>query len=101
MVSFKSIAPQDVSVGTFHQMMLGAIAPRPVAFASTIDQHGRVNLSPFSFFNAFGSNPPVLIFSPNRSVRDNTQKHSYENVKEVAEVVINIVNYEMAEQVSL
>src|SRR3954454_542933 len=100
MASFKSVAPQEVSVGTFHQLMLGAIAQRQVAFASTVDQHGKVNLSPFSFFNAFGSNPPILIFSPNRSVRENTQKHTYENIKEVAEVVINIVNYAMVEQVS-
>jgi flavin reductase (DIM6/NTAB) family NADH-FMN oxidoreductase RutF len=81
--------------------MLGAIAPRPIAFASTIDQEGNVNLSPFSFFNCFGSNPPVLIFSPARRVRDNTGKHTLENVLETGEVVINIGNYALVEQMSL
>lgn len=84
-----------------HGYLLGAIAPRPVAFASTIDKQGNVNLSPFSFFNCFGANPPILIFSPARRGRDNTTKHSYENVLEVPEVVINIVNYAMVEQMSL
>jgi flavin reductase (DIM6/NTAB) family NADH-FMN oxidoreductase RutF len=81
--------------------MLGAIAPRPIAFASTIDAQGQVNLSPFSFFNAFGSNPPIVIFSPARRVRGNTTKHSLDNVREVPEVVINIVNYAMVQQMSL
>jgi len=78
-----------------------AIAPRPVCFASTIDSAGRVNLSPFSFFNMFSSTPPILIFSPARRVRDNTTKHSLHNVLEVPEVVINIVDYDMVQQVSL
>jgi flavin reductase (DIM6/NTAB) family NADH-FMN oxidoreductase RutF len=78
-----------------------AIAPRPIAFASTIDAHGRVNLSPFSFFNLFSSNPPIVIFSPARRVRDNTIKHTLENVQSVAEVVINIVDYDMVQQMSL
>ncbi len=77
------------------------IAPRPVCFASTIDKEGNVNLSPFSFFNMFSSNPPVVIFSPSRRVRDNTTKHTLENVKEVPEVVINIVTYDMVQQTSL
>src|SRR5690349_22247322 len=77
------------------------IGPRPICFASTIDKQGNVNLSPFSFFNMFSSNPPILIFSPSRRGRDNTTKHTYENVKEVGEVVINIVNYPMVEQASL
>nr|WP_205503059.1 flavin reductase family protein [Rufibacter sp. SYSU D00308] len=81
--------------------MLGAIAPRPIAFASTIDEAGNVNLSPFSFFNCFGSNPPVLIFSPARRVRDNTGKHTLDNVLETGEVVINIGNYALVEQMSL
>ncbi|MES2731470.1 MAG: flavin reductase family protein [Bacteroidota bacterium] len=98
---FKTVNPNEVSTGIFHQAMLGAITPRPVAFASTVDSQGRVNLSPFSFFNAFGSHPPILIFSPNRSVRENTNKHTFENVREVGEVVINIVNYAMVEQMSL
>lgn len=78
-----------------------AIAPRPVCFASTIDKKGNINLSPFSFFNLFSSNPPVVIFSPARRVRDNTTKHSLQNVLEVPEVVINIVDYDMVQQTSL
>ncbi|PWJ36088.1 flavin reductase family protein [Sediminitomix flava] len=98
---YKTIAPSEVSVGVFHSYMLGVVAPRPIAFASTIDQDGNVNLSPFSFFNAFSANPPILIFSPARRVRDNTTKHTLENVLEVKEVVINVVNYDMVEQMSL
>ena len=101
MPSFKTVDPKEVTTTAFHQGMLAAVAPRPIAFASTIDRQGRVNLSPFSFFNAFGSHPPLLIFSPNRSVRDNIHKHTYENVKEVGEVVINMVSYGMVEQTSL
>ncbi|HEX6914765.1 MAG TPA: flavin reductase family protein [Chitinophagaceae bacterium] len=78
-----------------------AIAPRPVCFASTIDKAGNVNLSPFSFFNLFSTNPPVVIFSPSRRVRDNTTKHTLQNVSEVPEVVINICDYDMVQQVSL
>jgi len=77
------------------------VAPRPICFASTMDKEGNVNLSPFSFFNLFSSNPPVVIFSPARRVRDNTTKHTLENVKEVPEVVINIVDYDMVQQTSL
>jgi len=95
------IDPKEVTVGKMHSYLLGAIAPRPIAFASTIDKDGNVNLSPFSFFNCFGANPPLLIFSPARRGRDNTTKHSYENVLEVPEVVINIVNYELVQQMSL
>ncbi len=78
-----------------------AIAPRPICFASTVDKEGNINLSPFSFFNMFSSNPPVCVFSPARRVRDNTTKHTLENLHEVPEVVINIVNYSMVQQVSL
>jgi flavin reductase (DIM6/NTAB) family NADH-FMN oxidoreductase RutF len=78
-----------------------AVAPRPICFASTIDKEGHVNLSPFSFFNLFSSNPPILIFSPARRVRDNTTKHTLQNVLEVPEVVINIVTYDMVQQTSL
>ena len=78
-----------------------AVAPRPICFASTIDGSGQVNLSPFSFFNMFSSTPPILIFSPSRRVRDNTTKHTWHNVLEVPEVVINIVDYDMVHQVSL
>jgi flavin reductase (DIM6/NTAB) family NADH-FMN oxidoreductase RutF len=95
------INPKEVGVGKMHSYLLGAIAPRPIAFASTIDKDGNVNLSPFSFFNCFGANPPILIFSPARRGRDNTTKHSYENVLEVPEVVINIVDYAMVQQMSL
>ena len=77
------------------------IAPRPICFASTIDKDGNVNLSPFSFFNLFSSNPPIVVFSPSRRVRDNTTKHTLQNVQEVPEVVINIVTYDMVRQVSL
>lgn len=77
------------------------IAPRPICFASTIDKAGNVNLSPFSFFNLFSSNPPVIIFSPARRVRDNTTKHTLQNLLEVPEVVVNIVTYDMVQQTSL
>jgi flavin reductase (DIM6/NTAB) family NADH-FMN oxidoreductase RutF len=96
-----TVYPSDISIGRLHALMLGAVSPRPVAFASTVDSSGRVNLSPFSFFNAFGSNPPTLIFSPARRVRDNTIKHTLENVLEVPEVVINMVDYAMVNQMSL
>jgi len=77
------------------------VAPRPICFASTIDKAGHVNLSPFSFFNLFSSNPPIVVFSPSRRVRDNTTKHTLQNVLEVPEVVINIVTYDMVQQTSL
>lgn len=95
------VKPGDIKTGEFHALMLGAIAPRPIAFASTVDKDGNPNLSPFSFFNAFGSKPPVVVFSPARRVRDNTIKHTLENVYETKEVVINTVNYSMVEQMSL
>ncbi|WP_281991019.1 flavin reductase family protein [Aquimarina aggregata] len=95
------INPSEVSIGKLHGMMLGAIGPRPIAFASTIDADGNSNLSPFSFFNVFSANPPILIFSPARRVRDNTIKHTLENVKAIKEVVINIVNYDIVQQMSL
>lgn len=96
-----SINPKEVSTGKMHRFLLGAVGPRPIAFASTIDEKGRPNLSPFSFFNVFSANPPILIFSPARRGRDNTVKHTYNNVKAVKEVVINIVNYDMVQQMSL
>ena len=101
MPNYKSIDPQSISQGALHGYLLTAVAPRPIAFASTIDKAGNVNLSPFSFFNVFSSNPPMMIFSPARRGRDNTTKHTYENVLEVPEVVINIVNYPIVEQMSL
>lgn len=96
-----TIDPKEVGTGKLHQYLLGAIGPRPIAFASTVDAEGRPNLSPFSFFNVFGANPPTLIFSPARRGRDNTVKHTYNNVKAVDEVVINIVNYSIVQQMSL
>ena len=96
-----TINPKEVSVAVLHGYLQGSIAPRPIAFASTIDKDGNVNLSPFSFFNVFGTNPPTLIFSPNRRVRDGSQKHTLENVLELDEVVINMVDFAMVEQMSL
>ncbi|TSE10054.1 flavin reductase family protein [Aquimarina algiphila] len=96
-----TIDPSQVSTGKLHGLLLGAIGPRPIAFASTIDENGRANLSPFSFFNVFSANPPILIFSPARRVRDNTTKHTLENAKLTGEVVINIVNYDIVQQMSL
>ncbi|OSY87221.1 flavin reductase [Tenacibaculum holothuriorum] len=96
-----SINPKEIPVGKLHGYLLGAIAPRPIAFASTIDKEGNPNLSPFSFFNVFGANPPIMIFSPARSVRANTTKHTLDNSEEVKEVVINVVNYDIVQQMSL
>jgi flavin reductase (DIM6/NTAB) family NADH-FMN oxidoreductase RutF len=96
-----SIDPKEISTGKLHGYLLGAVAPRPIAFASTIDANGNPNLSPFSFFNVFGSNPPIMIFSPARRVRDNTTKHTLDNVLATKEVVINIVNYDIVQQMSL
>ncbi len=96
-----SIVPGEVSTPKLHAYMLGAIAPRPICFASTVDKDGNRNLSPYSFFNAFGSNPTTLIFSPARRVRDNTIKHTLENVYETMEVCINVVTYDMVWQASL
>ena len=96
-----SIDPKTVDTPELHSYLLGSVGPRPIAFASTIDKSGRPNLSPFSFFNVFSANPPVMIFSPARRVRNNTIKHTLENVLETKEVVINIVNYDMVQQMSL
>ncbi|WP_350284916.1 flavin reductase family protein [uncultured Croceitalea sp.] len=100
-MKIKTIDPDEIAQPDLHSILLTAVAPRPICFASTIDSQGKVNLSPFSYFNVFSSNPPVLIFSPARSGRDNSLKHSHQNVKEVPEVVINIVNYPIVEQMSL
>ncbi len=99
--TFLSIDLDDVNPIERHGYLLSAVAPRPIAFASTISKNGEVNLSPFSFFNVFSSNPPIMIFSPSRKGRENELKHSYLNVKEVPEVCINVVSYSMVEQMSL
>lgn len=96
LINLKDLKPADVQNYLQH-----AVAPRPICFASTIDKEGQVNLSPFSFFNLFSSNPPIVVFSPARRVRDNTTKHTLQNVLEVPEVVINIADYDMVQQVSL
>jgi flavin reductase (DIM6/NTAB) family NADH-FMN oxidoreductase RutF len=96
-----TIDPSEVTTGKLHGLILGAIGPRPIAFASTMDVNGNANLSPFSFFNVFSANPPILIFSPARRVRDNTTKHTLENAESTKEVVINIVNYDIVQQMSL
>jgi flavin reductase (DIM6/NTAB) family NADH-FMN oxidoreductase RutF len=95
------ITPGEIKTGELHSYLLGAIAPRPICFASTVDAAGNPNLSPYSFFNVFGSNPTTLIFSPARKVRDNTIKHTLQNIYENKEVVINVVNYAMIQQASL
>ena len=97
----KTIDISSLPVMEKQQWLQHAIAPRPICFASTIDKNGHVNLSPFSFFNLFSSNPPIVIFSPARRGRDNTTKHTLENVLEVPECVINIVDYAMVQQMSL
>jgi flavin reductase (DIM6/NTAB) family NADH-FMN oxidoreductase RutF len=96
-----SVNAADLSPMQLQNYLQYAIAPRPICFASTIDSNGQVNLSPFSFFNMFSTNPPMCIFSPSRRVRDNTTKHTLDNVLEVKECVINIVNYSMVQQMSL
>ncbi len=95
------IIPGEIKTAQLHAYLLGAIAPRPICFASTIDKDGNANLAPFSFFNVFGSKPPICIFSPARRVRDNTIKHTLENVYETKEVVINVVNYNIVQQSNL
>jgi len=96
-----TIIPSEIKTAQLHAYLLGSVGPRPICFASTIDADGNSNLSPFSFFNVFGSKPPILIFSPARRVRDNTIKHTLENVYATGEVVINVVNYAMVQQMSL
>ncbi len=96
-----TVNPKEVKTSDFHSYLLGAVAPRPIAFASTIDAAGNPNLAPFSFFNVFSAKPPIAVFSPARSGRTGQTKNTLDNVKEVGEVVINIVNYDMVQQVSL
>ena len=96
-----TIDPKELPIPKLHHYLLGSIGPRPIAFASTIDAEGNRNLAPFSFFNVFSANPPILIFSPARSGRTNTTKNTHDNVKTVPEVVINVVTYDMVHQMSL
>lgn len=96
-----SVTPEELTVPKLHQLLLGSVGPRPICFASTIDAQGNRNLAPFSFFNVFSANPPILVFSPARSGRTNETKHTHDNVKEVPQVVINVVTYEMVHQMSL
>ena len=96
-----TIDPKEVTSPVLHSYLLGVVAPRPIAFASTIDKAGNPNLAPFSFFNAFSANPPIIVFSPARSGHTGQTKHTFDNVKEVPEVVINMVNYNIVQQTSL
>ena len=96
-----SFEPHTLSPAQLQGYLQSAVAPRPIAFASTMDKNGKPNLSPFSFFNVFSSNPPILIFSPARRVRNNTTKHTLENCEATKQVVINVVNYDMVQQASL
>lgn len=97
----KSFEPKDLPIAKLHGYLLSSVAPRPIAWVSTIDEDGNSNLSPFSFFNVFSANPPIAIFSPARRVRDNTTKHTLENVHKIKEAVINVVSYSLVQQCSL
>ncbi|MBK9271211.1 MAG: flavin reductase family protein [Saprospiraceae bacterium] len=94
----KTIVPGTIPTGELHQYLLGSVAPRPIAFVSTIDKEGKPNLAPYSFFNAFSSNPPILVFSSNRRVEGNTTKDTLHNIMETKECVVNVVNYEIVRQ---
>jgi flavin reductase (DIM6/NTAB) family NADH-FMN oxidoreductase RutF len=96
-----TINPKEIPTPEFHSYMLGTVAPRPIAFASTLDENGIPNLAPYSFFNAYSSNPPTLVFSSNRRVRDNTTKDTFANIKATGEVVINMVSYNIVRQMAL
>ena len=96
-----TIDPKNTPTKDLHQFLLGCIAPRPIAFASTVDENGKPNLAPYSFFNCFSSNPPILVFSSNRRVADNTTKDTLHNIRETGEVVINVVNYSIVRQMTV
>ena len=96
-----SYAPSELDARKLHQCLLGGIAPRPIAFVSTQDEQGRVNLAPFSYFNVFSANPPLLVFSPARRGRDGSTKHTWDNVQRVPEVVVNLVDHAMVHACSL
>ena len=101
MAEYLEIVPGTLKTKFLHQYLLSAVGPRPIAFASTIDKEGNRNLAPFSFFNVFSAKPPILVFSPARRVRNNTTKHTLENVYNVPEVVVNVVDYSIVEQMNL
>ena len=96
-----SINPNTTPIPQLFGYLTGSVGPRPIAFASTINAYGEVNLAPFSFFNVFGANPPIVVFSPARAGRTNTTKNTLDNVYEIPEVVINVVNYDIVQQMSL
>ncbi|MEY4003187.1 MAG: hypothetical protein RIT07_1229 [Bacteroidota bacterium] len=100
-MEFLTINPKETALPQLHQYLLGSVGPRPICFASTIDANGVPNLAPFSFFNVVSANPPVLVFAPNNSGRDGSPKHTYLNVKEVPEVVVNVVSYSMVQQMNV
>ncbi|MCE2790352.1 MAG: flavin reductase family protein [Saprospiraceae bacterium] len=97
----KQIVPGTISTKDLHQYIIGAVAPRPIAFVSTLDENGIANLAPYSFFNAFSSNPPILVFSSNRRVSDNTTKDTLHNVRQTRECVVNVVPFSIVRQMSL
>ena len=100
-MSTRSFSPKDIPTSEFHQYLVSAVAPRPIAFVSTVDEHGQPNLAPYSFFNAFSSNPPTVIFSANRRVRNNTTKDTLHNVTVTREAVINMINHDIVYRASL
>lgn len=100
-MAFITVKPEETPTPQLHQYLLGSIGPRPICFAGTIDAEGRPNLAPFSFFNVISANPPVVVFAPNNSGRDGTPKHTWLNVQEVPEVTVNIVNYDMVQQMNV
>ena len=100
-MGWKKIIPGEIPTVDLHQFILGSVAPRPIAFVSTLDENGKANLAPYSFFNAFSSNPPIVVFSSNRRVADNSTKDTLHNIRETGEAVINVVNYEIVRQMTL
>jgi flavin reductase (DIM6/NTAB) family NADH-FMN oxidoreductase RutF len=97
----RTITPGTIETRDLHQFLLGCVAPRPIAFVSTVDENGRTNLAPYSFFNAFSSNPPIVVFSSNRKVVDNTTKDTLHNIRATGEAVINMVNYDIVRQMAV
>lgn len=97
----KSFLPKDLPTPELHQYLVGTVAPRPIAFASTMDEHGNPNIAPYSFFNVFSSNPPILVFSSNRKVSNNTTKDTLHNIEKTKEVVINVVSHDIVRQMAV